>query len=196
MSRLPVLKPEALDSDQRQLYDTIAGDKRRQATRRFKMTDEDGRLTGPFNTLLYAPGVGDAVQRLGGALRFESSLPGHLRELTILMVAARWRANYEWYAHAPIAAREELDESVIAAVKDGEIPEDAPDDVRSVCQFVSELVHTRRVSEATYVKARQMIGERGLVELISVVGYYSLIAGLLNTFEIGVPEGEELPFGE
>jgi len=196
MTRLSVLKPETLNAEQKQVYDTIAGDKRRQATRRFAMTNDDGTLTGPFNTLLYAPGVGDAVQRLGGALRFESSLPGHLRELAILMVAARWRANYEWYAHAPIAAREELDESVIAAIKDGELPEDAPDDVLTVCQFVSELVHTRRVTEATYVKTREMIDERGLVELIAVVGYYSLIAGLLNTFEIGVPKGKELPFGE
>ncbi len=196
MTRLPVLKPETLDADQRRLYDTIAGDKRRQATRRFRMTSEDGALTGPFNTLLFSPNVGEAVQQLGGALRFESSLPGHLRELAILMVAARWRANYEWYAHAPIAAREELDENVIAAVKEGEIPEDAPDDVKTVCVFVTELVHTRRVCDETYAKTRETIGERGLVDLIAVVGYYSLIAGLLNTFEIGVPEGEELPFGE
>ncbi|MDA7947768.1 MAG: hypothetical protein MPJ78_09870 [Hyphomicrobiaceae bacterium] len=196
MTRLPVLAPESLNADQKRVYDTIAGDKRRQATRRFKMTSDDGTLTGPFNTLLYAPGVGDAIQQLGGALRFESSLPGHLRELAILMVAARWRANYEWYAHAPIAEREELDRNVIAAVKEGEIPEDAPNDVRTVCSFVSELVHTRRVSDDTYAQTRDMIGEQGLVELIAVVGYYSLIAGLLNTFEIGVPEGEELPFGE
>lgn len=196
MTRLPVLKPETLSAEQKQVYDTIAGDKRRQASRRFAMTNDDGTLTGPFNTLLHAPGVGDAVQQLGGALRFESSLPGHLRELAILMVAARWRANYEWYAHALIAERENLGGDVIAAVKNGEIPEDAPEDVLTVCQFVSELVHTRRVCDATYAKTRELIGERGLVELIAIVGYYSLISGLLNTFEIGVPEGEELPFGE
>ncbi len=196
MTRLPVLKPDALDAGQRRLYDTIAGDTRRQATRRFRMTTEDGALTGPFNALLFSPEVGDAVQRLGGALRFESSLPGHLRELAILMVAARWRANYEWYAHAPIAAREELDERVIAAVKAGETPADAPEDVAAVCAFVKELVHTRRVCDETYATTRETIGERGLVELIAIVGYYSLLAGLLNTFEIGVLEGEDLPFGE
>jgi 4-carboxymuconolactone decarboxylase len=196
MSRLPVLKPENLTPEQKSLYDKISGDTRRQATRRFKMTSDDGTLTGPFNALLYSPQVGDAVQQLGGALRFDSSLPGHLRELAILMVAARWRANYEWYAHAPIAAREELGEAVIEAVKAGEAPDGAPDDVLTVHHFVSELVETRRVCEETYQQTSDVIGEQGLVELISVVGYYSLLAGLLNTFEIGVPEGEELPFGE
>ncbi len=196
MARLPVLKPDSLNPDQKALYDKIAGDKRRQKTRRFKMTVGDGTLTGPFNALLFSPKVGDAVQQLGGALRFDSSLPGHLRELAILMVAARWRANYEWYAHAPIAAREELDDAIIEAVKTGEVPDQAPDDVLNIHRFVSELVETRRVSAETYQDTLEVIGEQGLVELISVVGYYSLLAGLLNTFEIGLPEGEDLPFGE
>jgi 4-carboxymuconolactone decarboxylase len=195
MSRLPVLSPERLTPEQKAVYDRIAGDKRRQKTRRFKMTTGDGTLTGPFNALLYSPHVGDAVQRLGGALRFESSLAGHLREMAILMVAQRWRANYEWYAHAPIAAREELGEEVIAAVRAGEAPRNAPEDVATVHGFVSELVLTRRVCDETYAKTRAVVGEQGLVELIAVVGYYTLLAGLLNTFEIGVPEGEELPFG-
>ncbi len=196
MSRLPVLKPENLTPEQKQLYDRIAGDKRRQKTRRFKMTVGDGTLTGPFNALLFSPQVGDAVQQLGAALRFDSSLPGHLRELAVLMVAARWRANYEWYAHAPIAAREELGDAVIEAVKAGEVPREAPEDVLTIHRFVSELVETRRVCDETYRETRAIVGEQGLVELISVVGYYSLLAGLLNTFEIGVPEGEDLPFGE
>ncbi len=195
MNRLPVLEPKNLTPEQKQLYDNISGDKRRQATRRFKMANEDGTLTGPFNALLFSPQVGDAVQQLGGALRFDSSLAGHLRELAILMVAQRWRANYEWYAHAPIAAREELGESVIEAVKAGAVPEGAPEDDLTVHRFVSELVETRRVCEETYRETRALIGEQGLVELISVVGYYSLLAGLLNTFEIGVPEGEAPPFG-
>lgn len=195
MSRLPVLSPEHLSPGQKRLYDAIAGDKRRQQTRRFRMLNEDGTLTGPFNALLYSPEVGDAVQRLGGALRFESSLAGHLRELAILMVAQRWRANYEWYAHAPVAAREELGEAVIAAVKAGKVPEEAPEDVQKVHRFVRELVQTRRVCNETYQQTQALIGEQGLVELISLVGYYTLLAGLLNTFEIGVPEGERPPFG-
>ncbi len=195
MSRLPVLTPDSLSPEQKRVYDRIAGDNRRRQTRRFRMANDDGTLTGPFNALLYAPEVGDAVQQLGGALRFESSLPGHLRELAILMVAQRWRANYEWYAHAPIAAKEELGEAVIEAVKKGEVPGDAPDDVQTVHNFVSELVQTRRVCDETYEQACALIGEQGLVELISVVGYYTLLAGLLNTFEIGVPQGEEPPFG-
>ena len=194
MSRLPVLTPDQLSAAQRQVYDTISGDVQRQKTRRFSMTNDDGTLSGPFNALLFAPEVGDAVQQLGAALRFRSSLPGHLRELTILMIAQRWRANYEWYAHAPIAAREELGEAVIEAVKAGQTPDAAPD-VQTVHRFVSELVETRRVCDETYTQTRALIGEQGLVELISLVGYYSLLAGLLNSFEVAVPEGEPLPFG-
>lgn len=195
MSRLPVLKPDQLSAGQKQVYDTISGDKRRQQTRRFRMTNDDGTLSGPFNALLYAPEVGNATQALGAALRFDSSLPGHLRELAILMVAQRWRANYEWYAHAPIAAREELGEAIIEAIKAGRTPEAEPD-VLCIHRFVSELVETRRICDETYAQTRALIGEQGLVELIALVGYYSLLAGLLNTFEVGVPEGETPPFGD
>ena len=199
MSRLPTLLPENLDPEQSRVYGNIAGDKRRQQTRRFRMVNDDGTLSGPFNALLYSPEVGDAVQQLGGALRFGSSLPGHLRELAILMVAQRWRANYEWYAHAPIAAREELGDAVIEAIREGRTPgaqDGAPQDVQCIHRFVSELVETRRVSDDTYAQTRKFIGDQGLVELISLVGYYSLLAGLLNTFEVGVPEGETPPFGD
>ena len=196
MSRLRALDPGELTGKQRRLYETIAGDARRNAARKFKTTDEKGALGGPFNALLYAPEVGDAVQALGAALRFESSLPGRLREFAILMVAQRWRANYEWFAHAPIAAREGLDEAVIEAVKAGEAPEGAPDDVMCVHRFVTELVETRRVSDETYRVTRGLIGEQGVVELITLVGHYALLAGLLNSFEVAVPEGETQPFGD
>lgn len=200
MSRLRSLNPDELTGKQRQLYDAIAGDARRNAARTFKMTADNGALGGPFNVLLYAPQVGEAIQQLGAALRFDSSLPGHLRELAILMVAQRWRANYEWYAHAPIAAREGLDEATIEAIKTGKAPDDATgkagEDVKIVCRFVTELTGTRRVSAVTYSLAKALLGEPGLVELIALVGYYSLIAGLLNTFEVAVPDGETPPFGE
>ncbi len=195
MSRLRSLDPAELTGKQRQLYENIAGDKRRNAARKFKTTDEKGALGGPFNALLYAPDVGDAVQQLGAVLRFQSTLASHLRELAIIMVAQRWRANYEWYAHSRIAAREGLEEAVIEAVKSGRAPEGAPDDVRIVHRFVSELVETRRVSEETDHETRDLGGEQGLVELIAIVGYYSLIAGVLNCFEVGVPAGETPPFG-
>ncbi len=195
MSRIPLLPPDRLTPEQKQLYDNITGDKRRQAARRIK-APEGGPLTGPFNALLYSPKLGDAVQKLGASLRFESSLPGHLRELAILIAGQHWRANYEWFAHAPIAAREGLDETVIAAVKKGEAPGDAPDDVMAVHRFVSELIHTRRVSDETFESVRALVGEPGLVELIALIGHYTLIAGLLNVFEVGLPEGETPPWPE
>lgn len=195
MSRLPVLTSDQLNPGQKRVYDNITGDVRRQRARGQRKSDDDGTLGGPFNALLYAPEVGDAVQKLGAALRFESSLPGHLRELAILMVAQRWRANYEWHAHAPIAAREGLDDAVIAAVKAGRTP-GAQADVQCIHRFVTELMDTRRVGDETYTQTRALIGEQGLVELIALVGYYAIISGLLNSFEVGVPEGAPLPFGD
>ncbi len=189
MSRLPSLPPKSLNADQKSLFDAIAGD-----TRRMKGREPGAALSGPFNALLYAPVIGHAVQELGAKLRFESSLPGALRELAILMVAQHWRANYEWYAHAPIAEREGLSADLIAAIKDGHLPADAPENVQTVYRFVHELLKTRRVGDETYDMARKAIGETGLVELISITGYYGIISGLLNAFEVPVPDGAELPF--
>jgi 4-carboxymuconolactone decarboxylase len=196
MPRLPGLTPDKLTVEQKELYDTIAGDKRRFAARGSAGTDESGALSGPFNALLHAPQLGHAAQRLGAILRFESSLPGHLRELAILIGARHWRANYEWFAHAPIAAREGLDHAIIDAVKEGEALDGAPDDVMTVHRFVSELVENKRVGDKTYEAAREAVGERGLVELIAILGHYTLIAGLLNVFQVGLPEGEELHWPE
>lgn len=193
MSRIPLLPPDSLTPEQKQLYDDITGDKRRQAARRFK-APEGGPLAGPFNALLHAPKLGDAIQQLGATLRFESSLPGHLRELAILIAGQHWRANYEWFAHAPIAEREGLDVAVIESVRKGEPPAGAPDDVMTIHRFVTELIDTKRVGNETYEDTRALIGEQGLVELIAIIGHYTLIAGLLNVFEVGLPEGKEPPW--
>ena len=189
MSRLPSLAPEELSAAQKLLFDAIAGD-----SRRMKGRKPGTPLSGPFNALLYSPEIGQSVQELGARLRFESSLPGYLRELAILTVAQRWRANYEWFAHAPIAEREGLSRDLIAAIKQGRLTQDAPEDVQIVYRFASELLNDHRVSDETYAAARETIGEAGLVELVSLIGYYGIISGLLNTFDVPLPEGEELPF--
>lgn len=189
MSRLPLLAPEELSAAQKPLFDTIAAD-----SRRMKGREPGTPLSGPFNALLYSPEIGQTVQELGAKLRFESSLPGYLRELAILTVAQRWRANYEWFAHAPIAEREGLASDVIAAIKQGDPLPDAPKDVEIVRRFASELLNDRRVSDETYEAAREALGESGLVELVSLLGYYGIISGLLNAFNVPLPDGEELPF--
>lgn len=195
MSRLELLKESELDAAQKRLHAALTGGERGKAPRKFPLADAEGRLSGPFNALLYAPEIGDAAQKLGGLLRFQSSLPGPLREVAILTVARRWQSNYEWFAHAIIAAREGVDEAAIDAIMAGDPPAENAD-WALVHRFVKELLETTRVTEATYAAVRDLLGERGLVELVTLAGYYCMISGVLNVFEVDMPPGERPPFGE
>lgn len=194
-SRLPILPIDKLTVNQRRLFDNITGGARAKTRPLAEfLNDEDG-LKGPFNALLYAPAIGDATQRLGEHLRFHGALPGRLRELAILTVAAHWRAQYEWWAHAKIARKEGLDDEIIEAVKAGQaVPEQ--DGMNTVLGFVRELLNDSRVSDKTFQAAQELLGNEAVVELVVLVGYYGLISGTLNTFQVPLPDGELLPFPE
>lgn len=195
MSRLPILTTAGRNPEQQRLFETITGGTRGKVHRTSKLADDEGRLSGPFNAMLYAPALGDTAQRLGYQLRFESSLPGARRETAILTVAQFWRANYEWYAHAPIGRKEGLSDAAIAAIKKGNSP-DEDNDQSSVHRFVSELLATRRVSDQTYAATLKLLGEEGTVELVMLTGYYGLVSATLNVFEVQLPAGQTPPFGE
>lgn len=120
MTRLPRLTPDELDLDQRPLYDAITGGPRAGGPQLFALTDTEGRLNGPFNAMLFAPGVGAALQELGSAIRYRTSLSGRIRELAILAVAAHWDSAFERYAHEPIGRAAGLTDAEIAAVGAGD----------------------------------------------------------------------------
>src|SRR5215469_12111400 len=117
--RLPWLAPEALSEDQRKLYDLIVGGPRGKGPRAFPLTDETGRLNGPFNAMLVSPEVGTAVQELGAAIRYRSSLPDRARELAILELAALRRCAFEWYAHERVGRNVGLTDDELEAVRTG-----------------------------------------------------------------------------
>lgn len=194
MSRLPILTTAERNPEQQRLFETIAGGARSAVPRKSKMADDEGRLSGPFNAMLYAPALGETAQKLGSQLRFESTLPGMLRETAILTVAQFWRADYEWYAHALIGKNEGLGDDDIEAIKQGNPP--AVDDQAAIHKFVSELLETRRVSDEGYSHTLKLLGEEGIAELVILTGYYCLISANLNAFNVPVPEGEASPFGE
>ena len=123
MARLTPVRPEAMTDDQRTLYDAILGGKRGPGMRR-----EDGALIGPFNAMLLNPHVGDRVQRLGEALRFDISLPRNVIEVATLVVGSHWRAQFEWWAHERLAKQAGVSEAVITAIKHGERPDFSNDD--------------------------------------------------------------------
>ncbi len=191
--RLPPLTPEMMNDEQRALYQTLnSGDRAKNAS----LTDARGALVGPYNSWLYSPYVGDRIQQLGDALRFHSSLPPNLLELAILMIGCRWRAQFEWWAHARLAKRAGLSDASIDRIKNREHPEDLTPEERVVHDFCAQLLDGKRVSDEGYGDAKSVIGEKGILDLISLMGYYTMISMTLNVFEIPLPEGVAPPFEE
>ena len=182
MSRLPAPDRASLDPAAQAVWDRIAAGAR-------------GGVGGPFTALIRSPELCSRVEQLGVFIRYECSVPMRLRELAILCVGQHWRADYEWFAHAPIAAQQGVPAAVIAAVGAGaeRIPFDAPADA-AVVGFTRALLRTGRVPEAEYAAAQALLGDRGTVELTGLVGYYSLLAMQLNTFEVAPPPTVPIPW--
>jgi 4-carboxymuconolactone decarboxylase len=116
--------------------------------------------------------------------------------LAIITTARFWRAQYEWYAHAPLAAKAGVPEAAIEAIRTGGTPLFTAKDETLVHRICSEIFRTQRLSDASFEEAIAGLGEQGLVEIIGIVGYYTLIANTLNVFQVGLPAGQALPFPE
>ncbi len=183
MSRLPDLTRETLDPDQVAAWDRIAAGTR-------------GSVRGPFLALITSAELCARVEQLGVFIRFECSVPQRLRELAILCVGEHWRAAYEWYAHATIAAAQGVPEAVIAAIGHGQMPPFDEDADRIVHDVVRVLLRRGGVPEAVYAPAQALLGDKGMVELTGLVGYYSLLAMQLNVFQIAPPAPYRAPWEE
>ena len=144
---------------------------------------------GPFNVLLRSPEMGDLAQQFGASMRFHSTLPKKLNEMAIIMTARYWTAQYEWNAHRTAAAQAGLNESIIQAIATGKRPASMDDDETVIYNFATELLNTKQVSDAGFKAAVGKFGERGVVDLISVMGYYQLVSMLLNVDRYPLPAG-------
>ena len=185
--RLPPLPPERLDPAQRALYDEITGGPRATGPQLFELTDGLGRLNGPFGIMLHSPAVGSALQAVGAAVRYRSVLTDRVREAAILAVAARWDSDFERYAHVPLALHVGLTEAEVAAVLTGaEVPFEDPAE-RAALRVVRALLESSDLTDEEYGAGREAIGEQGLVELTTLVGYYATLALQLRVFRVGVP---------
>lgn len=189
MARLAPLDLDTLTPEQRYALDEVlAGPRGAQAA--------PGTIPrGPVETWLRSPGLCDPAQKLGAYVRFENALPPHLAELAIILAGAHWRAQFEFWAHARAAARAGVPDAVIEAIRTGARP-DLEGDSATVYDFVTQLLQATRVTPSTYARALDAFGERGVVDLVGTVGYYSLVSMTLNAFEVGLPEGETPPFEE
>ncbi|MEU3643255.1 carboxymuconolactone decarboxylase family protein [Lentzea sp. NPDC034063] len=185
MTRLPHLTPAELDPAQRALYEVITGGPR--ANGPFALTDDTGRLNGPFNAMLFAPAVGAALQGLGAAMRYETSLSGRIRELAILATAAHWDCEFERFAHEPAALAAGVTAEQLAAVRAGEVPESLDTVELSAVLFVRVLLRECDADDETYASTVSIIGNQMVVELTALVGYYSTLALQLRVFRVGSP---------
>jgi 4-carboxymuconolactone decarboxylase len=150
---------------------------------------ERAGATGPFNVLLRSPEMGDLAQQFGASMRFHSSLPRKLNEMAIILTARYWTAQYEWSAHRKSAAEAGLSESIIQAIAAGKRPSSMDPDETVVYNFGTELLNTKQVSDPVFKAAVGKFGEKGVVDLVSVMGYYHLVSMLLNVDRYPLPPG-------
>jgi 4-carboxymuconolactone decarboxylase len=183
MARYHEITLAAMTPAQRRVHDLIVAGRR-------------GRFGGPFQLLIRAPEICEHAAQLGGHLRWGTSLPDRLSELAIITTARFWRAQYEWYAHAPLAEKAGVPSSAIEAIRRGDVPNFLQSDEALVHRVCTELFGTQRLSDASFREAISTLGEAGLIEVISIIGYYTLIGNTLNAFQVALPEGTPPPFPE
>jgi len=139
-----------------------------------------GGVRGPFVPMLRSPEFMRRTQKLGEYLRFDSAIPPRLSEFTILIVAQHWGNLIEWQVHHPIALKAGLAPEIAVAVADGRRPEGMADDEATLYGFCLELLQNKSVSDPTYARALAAFGEKGVVDLVGIVGYYGILAMLMN----------------
>jgi 4-carboxymuconolactone decarboxylase len=144
---------------------------------------------GPFNVLLRSPEMGDVAQQFGAQTRFHSSLTPRLNEMTILITARHWTAQYEWNAHKNAALQAGLNPALVDAIAAGKRPTGMQPDEEALYNFCTELLTTHEVGDATFQAAVKQFGERGVVDAIGVMGWYQLVSMLLNVDRYPLPNG-------
>lgn len=186
-ARLTALDPGEMSAPQLDLYGAIAGGPRARGPQSFALTDSGGALVGPFNAMLRSPAVGTALQALGSAVRYGSAFGDRAREIAILVVAHRWRSEFEIYAHEAVGRSVGLSEDDLSAL--GEDRPDALDDPfeHLVAVTTAALVDRSELTDGEYADAIAGLGEAQLFELTTLVGYYSTLALQLRVFRVGVP---------
>jgi 4-carboxymuconolactone decarboxylase len=148
-----------------------------------KLTDEAlaGRGTGgSFNVSLRSPEAGELFYAMGERVRFHMAVPDKLKELAILLTARYWAAQFEWLAHRRAAAQAGLSEDKIKAIAEGRRPMGMSPDEEAVYSFITELFKTRQVSDATFAAAKNLVGERGVVDLMVSAGFYQIVSMFMN----------------
>ena len=153
-----------------------------------------GNVRGPFSVLMHSPEVAGRTAHLGTFVRFESSLPPLIRELTVMTAARESECAYEWGAHVAAAGEAGISDATVQAIKHRLPVDNLPVQDQALVRFARELVRDHKVSDATFVAVHGILGDGGIAELTAAIGYYCLLACVLNAFEVPpLPGGDALP---
>lgn len=172
--RMPALDPSAMDDTQKKAAaDMTAGPR--------------GGVKGPFIGLLRSPELMDRLQKVGEYLRFQSSLNSRISEFVMLIVSREWSQHFEWCTHVPLAQQAGLSQSTIDCLFEARRPVDMAADECAVYELLDELTRTKGVSRVTYQNAVNMLGERGVIDLLGVAGYFTALSMLMNTIHTPPP---------
>ena len=177
MTRLEPLSPEDMNESQLAVWDEIRSGPRGASPH------------GPFMAWLQSPQLADRAQKLGEYLRFNAQMDKRLSELAILTVARHWTAQYEWFAHKKFALDAGLAEDIIDSIQDHERPNFVKDDEAAIYDFSIELQNAHKVSDDKYQGVVQHVGSAGAVDLVGLLGYYTLVSMTLNVYEVKLPNG-------
>jgi 4-carboxymuconolactone decarboxylase len=175
--RLKLLSPDEMSADQRQTYDESIAGKR-------------GAPPPPMMAWLNSPEMARHATRLGEVMRFDTVFPARISEIAILVTARHWTAHYEWFAHKRLALKGGLDPKIIDDIRDRRTPQFDDPKAKLVYDVAKSLHEGHGIAKGLYEEAVKMVGERGVVEIIGLCGYYTMVSMTLNSFEFGLPDGE------
>ena len=174
--RLKLLSPGEMNADQKQTYDESIAGKR-------------GAPPAPMMAWLNSPEMARHATRLGGVLRFDTMFPAELSEIAILVTARHWTSHYEWFAHKRLALKGGMDVRIIDSIRDRRTPHFDDPKAQMIYDVAKSLHEGHGLTKALYEEAVKVLSVRGLVEIVGLCGYYTMVSMTLNTFEFDLPEG-------
>jgi 4-carboxymuconolactone decarboxylase len=155
------------------------------------LAGERTNLGGPFNILLRSPEAGDLAQQFGASMRFHADLPKPALETVIIVTARYWMAQFEWSAHKRAALQAGVSPAIVDAIANGERPKGMTPDVETAYNFITELLKTHQVTDATFATAKARFGEKGVVDIIGLSGWYSMVSMALNVDRYPLANGAQ-----
>jgi len=182
-----------MDPRQRELYERYTTGPRADPDNPFRLYDDAGFLIGPPSAWVLSPDLGHALERLGGQMRWGVHASGATREAVILAVAYDADSAFELFAHEAAGRAEGFSDDDLAALRDGRAPDGASEETRVAHALAIELIRTRRVAEDSWARAVEVLGLPLVFELVTLVGYYQLVALTLCAFAIVPPAFQENP---